>query len=61
MDRISFRFYLDKVLHNKPKEIQDKVQKRVAEVLEISNLEALSPESVGIIIMLVELDDAKTN
>lgn len=54
MDRISYRYLVDNIIHNKPKSTQEKIQAKIDEVLNITNKSFLSDETTAIIILQVE-------
>lgn len=56
MDRISYRYLVDNMIHNKPKSIQEKIQAKIDEVLNITNKGFLSDETTAIIILQVEAE-----
>ena len=53
-DRITFRYVVDKMLHNKSSKYQDTVWDRINKVLSYSNQDTLSTETVAYI--MVEID-----
>lgn len=56
MDRISYRYLVDNMIHNKPKVVQDRIQAKIDEVLYITNKGFLSDETTAIIILQVEAE-----
>lgn len=56
MDRISYRYLVDNMIHNKPKSTQEKIQAKIDEVLNITNKGFLSDETTAIIILQVEAE-----
>lgn len=56
MDRISYRYLVENMIYNKPKDVQEKVQAKIEEVLKITNKGFLSDETTAIIILQVEAE-----
>ena len=56
MDRISYRYLVDNIIHAKPKETQRRIQEKIDEVLNITNKGFLSDETTAIIILQVEAE-----
>ena len=59
MNKISIRFTLDKLMINESKEFQAKVYESVEQLFDILRVEELSYETLGLIIMLEEINGSK--
>ena len=59
MNKISIRFTLDKLMINESKEFQAKVYESVGQLFSILRVEELSYETLGLIIMLEEINGSK--
>lgn len=57
MDRMTFRAYVASLLFDKPQSVVDYTNNRIERILEITRKSSLSEETVGIIIMLAELEN----
>lgn len=56
MDIMTFRVLVDRILHNHPKVLQDRIKSKINSTLKILNKEYISEESVAIIAMIQELE-----
>lgn len=56
MDLITYRAYVNKMLANEPKQIQNEVHKRIKVTLDILDTETMSIEGVAIIIALTKAE-----
>ena len=57
MNKISIRFILDKLMINESKDFQAKVYESVEQLLSILRVEELSYKTLGLIIMLEEINE----
>lgn len=56
MDIMTFRVLVDRIIHNHPKDLQDRIKSKINSTLKILNKEYISEESVAIIAMIQELE-----